>query len=311
MSSIFISDRGRHQIINIPEINGKPAAKTLGAEGSGVKQFNQPAGIFVDQALRIYVADMDNHRVVRTDDMSGKNWTTLGSKGSNPKQFDQPAGVHLDAKNRLYVADMNNHRIVRMDDLTGKNWTTFGTKGKVQSNDPAKLKFYRPTGVFVDSQQRIYIADMGNSRIVRIDDMTGKGWTTFGSIGTGTKQFTGPTKVVVDQANRIYVTDFGNRRVVTFDDMTGKNWSPTVNGGASKLSLLAPTGISLQTTGGVFVADMSSHIISQLNFTAGKGWTVSGQQGQFFVGLKIPGKKGPLTSLTGKAFKNPYDIHQA
>lgn len=311
MPSIFISDRGRHQIISIPEISGKVTASRLGAKGNGVNQFNQPAGLFVDLTHRIYVADTENHRIVRTDDMAGKNWTTLGTKGTGAKQFDQPAGVCVDSQNRIYVADMNNHRIIRMDDLTGKNWIAFGTKGKVQSNDPAKLKFYRPTGVFVDSQQRLYIADMGNSRIVRIDDMTGKNWTAFGSIGTGTNQFTGPTKVIVDQANHLYIADFGNRRIVRCDDMTGKNWTPTANGGPSKLLLLAPTGLSLQSTGGVFVADMSSHLISQLNFTDGKGWAVAGQQGQFFVGLKLPGKKGARTSLVGVGFINPYDLHQA
>ena len=182
MTSLLVSDRGHHQIISLTDFGKKPSSK-LGAKGSGVNQFNLPSGIFVDQTKRIYVADAGNHRVVRMDDVSGKNWKALGINGNAVKQFNQPVAVCIDVKNRIYVADMDNHRIVRMDDMTGKNWTTFGSKGKLADGGGAKLKFYRPTGVHIDSQQRIYIADMGNSRIVRVDDMTGKNWTTFGSAG--------------------------------------------------------------------------------------------------------------------------------
>ena len=143
MADIYIPDRGHHQIIKIPDLSGKPASR-FGSKGSAAKQFNQPAGLFIDQAHRIYVADLDNHRIARMDDLSGKNWTSLGTHGSGVKQFNRPAGVCLDGNNRIYVADTENHRIVRMDDLSGKNWTAFGSKGNVQGNDSAKLEVLSP-----------------------------------------------------------------------------------------------------------------------------------------------------------------------
>ena len=39
-------------------------------------------------------------------------------------------------------------------------------------------QFNRPIGIFVDGAGRIYVADSLNSRIARVDDMTGAGWTT-------------------------------------------------------------------------------------------------------------------------------------
>ncbi len=35
----------------------------------------------------------------------------------------------------------------------------------------------------VDDQGRIYVADLGNARIVRVDDIDGNGWTTYGTPG--------------------------------------------------------------------------------------------------------------------------------
>jgi hypothetical protein len=39
---------------------------------------------------------------------------------------------------------------------------------------------------------QIFVADTSNNRIVRINDMTGAGWTTLGAIGSGTNQFARP-----------------------------------------------------------------------------------------------------------------------
>jgi len=42
------------------------------------------------------------------------------------------------------------------------------------------------------SPGQIYVADQRNNRIVRMDDMAGAGWTTFGIDGTLVNQFAGP-----------------------------------------------------------------------------------------------------------------------
>ena len=59
---------------------------------------------------RIYVADSQNHRIVRLDDMTGTGWLTLGTQGSGDKQFNEPWGPHVDHKGRIYVADYGNNR---------------------------------------------------------------------------------------------------------------------------------------------------------------------------------------------------------
>ena len=61
--------------------------------------------------------------------------------------------------------------------MTGENLTMFGTNGRGPN------QFNSPDGLRVDSDGRIYVADAMNGRIVRMDDMTGTNWTTFGTTG--------------------------------------------------------------------------------------------------------------------------------
>jgi streptogramin lyase len=84
------------------------------------------------------------------------------------------------------------------------------------------------------SSAGIFVADAGNNRIVRIDDMAGSGWSTLGgpAPGGGTNQFSNPRGVAVDTAGRIYVSDAGNNRIVRIDDMTGAGWT-TLGGPAA------------------------------------------------------------------------------
>src|SRR5205807_7877130 len=64
-------------------------------------------------ALPIYVGDDGNHRIVRMDDMTGKNLTMLGTEGGDPKQFRLPWGIFVDTAGKIYVADAGNHYIIR------------------------------------------------------------------------------------------------------------------------------------------------------------------------------------------------------
>ena len=91
---------------------------------------------------------------------------------------------------------------------------------------------------------RLYIADTGNKRIVRMDDLSGKGWTTFGNIGTE-KRLHGPVGIAVDEAGRIYIADSPDR-IVRIDDMTGKGWITFGVRGVGVGQFTSPTGIFIR-----------------------------------------------------------------
>src|SRR5438552_3260632 len=78
---------------------------------------------------------------------------------------------------------------------------------------------------------KIYVADESNNRIVRMDDMTGAGWTPFGTSGSGPNQFRFPSGIFVSAARKILVTNASNQSIVRVDIMTGEGritvgWRP-------------------------------------------------------------------------------------
>src|SRR5262249_25655726 len=68
-------------------------------------------------------------------------------------------------------------------------------------------------------REHIYIADWGNHRLVRMDDMEGTNWITLGSAGEGLFRF--PVSVCVDRAGRVYVAEQRDGRLIRIDDIFG------------------------------------------------------------------------------------------
>lgn len=213
---------------------------------------------------RIYIAD-GNDRIVRVDDMTGKNWKTFGSTGSGVNQFSFPSDVAFDSQGRIYVSDWSNDRIVRFDNMNGDGWTTFGTGGTGvgQFNHPYKLAF--------DDQDRIYILDSDNSRVVRIDDMSGANWVEFGSAGTGALQFQGMASLAVDSQNRIYVGDYALDRIARVDDMTGANWTTFGSNGVGVGQFESPGDIVFDANDNMLIADRGGRVIYTSNMST-TGW---------------------------------------
>ena len=138
-----------HQVFKFNQ-NGK-LLMTLGkagVPGNGPDTFNRPSDVGIGKNGDIFVADghgdNSNARIVKfTKD--GKFIKTWGTKGSGLGQFDLPHALAFDSKGRLYVADRNNSRIqiFTQDGKYITEWRQFG----------------RPSGIFIDKQDILYVAD--------------------------------------------------------------------------------------------------------------------------------------------------------
>jgi sugar lactone lactonase YvrE len=119
-----------------------------GVAGDGQDTFSWPSDVVVGMDGDIFVADghgaKSNARIVKfTKD--GKFINAWGREGSAPGEFDVPHGLALDRQGRLFVADRSNSRI-QIFDQDGRfieAWTQFG----------------RPSGLFIDQHDTLYVAD--------------------------------------------------------------------------------------------------------------------------------------------------------
>jgi sugar lactone lactonase YvrE len=167
----------------------------------------------------------------------------------------------------FYYSD--SEQIHRSDDLQGTNQISFGSQG----GDVGQ--FYGAYGLALDSAGRIYVADTYNCRIVRIDDMNGTNWISYGgTCGPGQGQFYDPSGIAVDSAGAIYVMDTGNSRLVRIDDMNGTNWISYGTVGSGVGQFASYVSVAVDASNRIYVADTGNGRIVRIDDMNGTNWTV-------------------------------------
>ena len=146
-----------------------------GAKGSGDGDVDRPSGIAIGKDETIYIVDSRNNRVQKFG-LDGEFLGKFGSAGSADGQFNLPWGICLDNDDNIFVADWRNDRVQSFTS-DGKWLASFGTPGTGGDCYNARVKggitysqapvgqFNRPTGVCVDQDGDIYIADWLNNRV--------------------------------------------------------------------------------------------------------------------------------------------------
>jgi DNA-binding beta-propeller fold protein YncE len=155
-----------------------------GGPGAADGQFNTPWGITVDHQDNVYVADWRNDRVQKFAP-DGRFLLKLGRPGSGDGEFHRPSGVAVDREGYIYVVDWGNDRVQVFDssgafvaNLTGdarfSRWAEermasnpenmLEQRQKARSLNPEK-RFFQPTGIEVDQENRIIVVDCGRHRL--------------------------------------------------------------------------------------------------------------------------------------------------
>lgn len=130
---------------------GKP-----GIPGDGPDTFNMPSAVIVAPDGDIFVGDGhgpgSNARIVKYNSR-GEYLMTWGSSGDGPHQFHTPHALAMDSAGRLFVGDRGNSRVLIFDQSGNfiDEWTQFG----------------RPSGMFIDDDDMLYVADSSSSNSPR------------------------------------------------------------------------------------------------------------------------------------------------
>jgi DNA-binding beta-propeller fold protein YncE len=130
-----------------------------------------------------------------------------------------PSGLAIDRENRqLYVSDVELDQVLVYDADTFKLKRKIGTTGHNHELTSAG-DFAKPTGLAVDQEGDLYVADTLNNRI-EIFDADGRFISTFGKAGDGPGYFARPKGVAVDGDGHIWVADGVQDRVQVFNKET-------------------------------------------------------------------------------------------
>jgi hypothetical protein len=186
---------------------------TPGKAGDGPNEFNAPSAVLVAPNGNIFVADghggNTNARIVKFAP-DGKFIKTWGKKGSAPGEMDGPHTLAMDSKGRLFLGDRGNNRIQIFDQ---------------DGNYIDQLfQFSRPSGIFIDKDDTIYVADSESESVSKNHD----GWKRgirIGRLSDGvvTAFIPDPVEkatttsaaegVAVDAMGNIYGAEAGPKRV--------------------------------------------------------------------------------------------------
>ena len=170
--------------------------------------FARIIGLAMDDNDRLFVSDPGlKHVLVFNAQHKAEDVITEG--------MVEPSELAIDTQNRLlYVSDLALDQILVYDADSLKLKRKIGTTGhKHELTTPGD--FAKPTGVAVDKDGNLYVADTLNDRI-EVFDADGAFIRTWGKNGDGPGYFARPKGVAIDSDGHVWVADGMQDRVQLF-----------------------------------------------------------------------------------------------
>jgi DNA-binding beta-propeller fold protein YncE len=300
------------------------AQKLVLAAGGGTKNGPAPAtevkliapfGVSFDKAGNMFIVELSGERVHQVDPKGVL--TTIGGSGKKGDSGDggpatqaQFNGMHSLATlpdGDVCLADTWNNRLRKIDTKSGKITTLAGTGKKGFSGDGGaalKAEFGGLYCVALDPKgENLYVADLDNKRIRKIDLATGVVTTVAGNGQKGVPKdgadavnapLVDPRAVAVDKKGNVWILERSGHALRVVDAQgkirtvagTGKAGLSGDGGDALKAQLNAPKHLCIDLDGNVIIADSSNHVIRK--FLVGEGKIVrvagTGKKGSTGVG---------------------------
>jgi len=267
-------------------------------------RLNGPFGVTLGPDGALYVCDTYNH-VIRRVDAQGVIHTVAGTgqKGyagdggpATRAKLNEPYEVRFDRAGNMVFVEMQNHLVRQVDAQTGRIRTLAGSGKRGFSGDggPAtKAQMSRPHSIQFGPEGHLYICDIGNHRIRRVNAQTGR-ISTFA--GNGQRAATpdgapiagtplnGPRAIdfqghqmwlALREGNAVYRLDL-KQGTLHHEAGTGKKGF-TGNGGPARAATLSgPKGIAVGPQGNIYLADTESHTVRRINRKTGRMELIAG-----------------------------------
>ena len=269
------------------------------SKGSGTSEVTlwSPRDVAVDSAhQKLYVVDGFNNRVLRyslpiTDNQPtaervfGQADMITNGAATSRSGLSTPGGLDVDATGRLWVADQGNNRVVwynQAHEIAANGPDADGVLGQPDFTSggaaTSQCRMYSPTDLAVGSDDRLFVADSDNHRVLRFNDAAGKapGANADGVLGqsdflaalsvTSHNGMNTPRGVALD-GTTLFVAELGNRRILRFEDagirangayadgVLGQSSFESNYSNISQSRMEAPSRITVDPSGALYVSD--------------------------------------------------------
>ncbi len=284
----------------------------------------QPFGVEIGPDGGLYICEVQNHRVRRLD-LKTRELTTVAGSGQKGYSGDggpatkatlnEPYEVRFDKAGNMLFVEMKNYVVRKVDAKTGTISTVAGTGelGFGGDGGPAtKAQLNIPHSIALDADDNLYIADIGNHRIRKVDAKSGIITTIAGNgerkqpedgqLAAGKPMF-GPRALFVDgpslwialrEGHSVWKMDLASG-VLSHVAGTGQKGFSGDGGPAKDATFNGPKGIAAHPNMGIYVVDTENHAIRRIDAASGKISTIAGRGPQFRGGA---GDGGIATEAT-------------
>lgn len=236
-------------------------------DGNGTAAgFNTVVGSSIDAQGNLYIADYYNN-AIRKVTPSGAV-TTIASIGN-------PYDVAADSQGNLYVPQDVSHYIRKISSggvisiLAGNGNATYA------DGNGTAASFKSPSGVVVDSQGNVYVADRRNHRIRKVTSaglvttVAGNGMAALVDGPALQASFNEPIGIAVDASDNLYVADWANNAIRkisggTVTTLAGNGSASFLDGTGTAARLSQPLGVTVDPQGNVYVSDWGNHRIRKI-----------------------------------------------
>ncbi|CAF4270818.1 unnamed protein product, partial [Adineta steineri] len=222
--------------------------------------FTKPISLFVTSNGDIYIGDWyENGRV--------QKWSAETSTFDTVMNVNSSCyGLFVDINDILYCS-MYNHDQVMKRSLNDPEMNSNRVAAGTGIEGSASNQLYNPTGIFVDVNLDLYVADTFNARVQLFQPGESNGITVAGSKSLNpTISLSRPTGVILDAEKYLFIVELLNHRIVG-SDLNGFRCLVGCYGeGSQSNQLLYPFSLSFDRSGNMFVTDQYNDRIQKFQY---------------------------------------------